>query len=335
MLNFLRPNAEAAPAGSHRGFGLPDRLGKFHATVGVDPGDRRRPKPLVCDTQGLPPGHPAPGPVRRWKRRIGVAAAVVLLLSPTSSREQPAVSDPPVRPASVTRSHEYSTVFARAENPISEGRAWINGGTVGLDWADVATESGRAIGANLPGKYADPTAVLAGSWQPTQRAEARVRVKTTLTRCCREVELRLRTVIGAHRITGYEILCSVVGSFPYIAIVRWNGPINDFTELGKAEQSCADNDLLAAVAHGDTIAAYRNGTKVLEVKDGSFREGSPGIGFYDYRDDVWMELGVTSWIRSKLGLAAWHEFGFDRFSATDTPDEFCCKPRARPERLEE
>ncbi len=201
----------------------------------------------------------------------------------------------------------YSTSFTSVENPISEGGSWINGKTVGLDWADVRTLPGLAFGVNLPSQYADPTAVVSGDWGPDQQAEGEVRVKTAFSTCCHEVELRLRTTITAHSITGYEILCSVVKNNPYLEIVRWNGPLNDFTYLSRAVSSCSDGDILKAVAIGDTITVYKNGMKILEGTDGNFNGGSPGIGFYDTSHNIW----------TRLGFSTWQQFGFARFSASD------------------
>ena len=42
-----------------------------------------------------------------------------------------------------------------------------------------------------------------------------------------EVDIRLRTTIKAHSITGYEVNASV-STYPsnfYITVVRWNGPV--------------------------------------------------------------------------------------------------------------
>jgi hypothetical protein len=205
------------------------------------------------------------------------------------------------------RVHNYSTSFAADEDPISEGGSWINGKSVGLDWADVRTVPGLAFGVNLPSKYADPTAVLTGDWGSDQQAEGTVTVKTPLFTCCHEVELRLRSIIAPHSITGYEILCSISVSNPYLEIVRWNGPLNDFTYVSKVGIGCADGDILKAVAHGDIISVYKNGAKLLESKDGNYTSGSPGIGFYEDSNDVW----------SKFGFGRWSQFGFSRFSATD------------------
>ena len=205
--------------------------------------------------------------------------------------------------------HTYSTLFPAIEEPISEGGCWINGKAVGLDWADVQTYPGLAFGTDLPSQYGDPTAVLEGTWGADQQAEANILVKKPLSGCCREVELRLRTTIQAHSITGYEILCSVAPSNPYLEIVRWNGPLNDFTYIGRTAITCSDGDVLKAVALGDTISVYRNLVKVLEARDGQFSSGSPGIGFYDTTNNLWRKLRYGGWLA----------FGFSAFSATDNP----------------
>jgi hypothetical protein len=152
----------------------------------------------------------------------------------------------------------FSTSFSATEDPLSEGGCWIDGKTAGLDWANVLTSPGLAFGNDLPGQYADPTAVLTGVWGADQEAEAKIRVEKPLSGCCREVELRLRTTIAPHLITGYEVLCSVAYTYPYLSIVRWNGPLNDFTYIGRAKIGCADGDLLKAMALGDTITVLKN-----------------------------------------------------------------------------
>ena len=202
----------------------------------------------------------------------------------------------------------YSTSFPTTEEPLSEGGCWINGKTMGLDWADVLTSPGLAFGKDLPSQYADPTAVLTGMWGSDQEAEAKIWVERPLSGCCREVELRLRTTIAPHLITGYEIMCSVAYTDPYLTIARWNGPLNDFTYIGRAKIGCADGDVLKAVALGDTITVYKNSVKVLEAKDSQFSSGgSPGIGFWDTTNSIWR----------KLGFRSSPTFGLSSFSATD------------------
>jgi hypothetical protein len=202
----------------------------------------------------------------------------------------------------------YSTSFPASEKPISEGGCWINGKTVGLDWSDVETSGGLAFGKDLPTLYADPAAVLSGTWSPDQEAEAKIRVEKPLSGCCREVELHLRMTIAPHSITGYEILCSVAFTDPYLTIVRWNGPLNDFTYLAKAKLGCADGDVLKATMIGDTITVYRNSEKIIDTKDSKFPSGgSPGIGFWDTTNNIWR----------RMGLLSWQAFGFSSFSASD------------------
>jgi hypothetical protein len=193
----------------------------------------------------------------------------------------------------------YTTNFSLTENPISESGNWTNGKTSGLDWADVRTTSGLAYGTSLPSQYADPTAVLAGAWGPNQTAQATIRVTTPPASCCHEVELRLRTTIAAHSITGYEILCSVVNSDQYLQIVRWNGPLNDFTYVNTLSTSCANGDVLKATMNGSIITVYKNGVQILQGTDSTFMSGNPGIGFYDNSD------------------SNWNTFGFSSFTATD------------------
>src|SRR5260221_2997308 len=49
----------------------------------------------------------------------------------------------------------YSTSFPLTENPISEGGRWVNGGLLGLDWTNVSTTPGLAIGHQVAASYTD------------------------------------------------------------------------------------------------------------------------------------------------------------------------------------
>ena len=206
----------------------------------------------------------------------------------------------------------YSTNFAATENPISEAGAWIDGGTTGLDWGNVATIPGLAYGTSLTTQYADPTAVLTGTWASDQEAQATVEINGSVSGGPHEVELRLRTTIAPHSITGYEIIYSVDPNNPYIQIVRWNGALNDFTYLNTTAMSAADGDVLKATAIGSTITVYKNGTQVLQATDSTFSTGSPGIGFYDSVDTNWTNFGFSSFSASNIGSGG---------SATGTPIE--------------
>ena len=99
-----------------------------------------------------------------------------------------------------------------------------------------------------------------------------------------EVELRLRSSLSAHKATGYEILfrCSKTDK-AYTQIVRWNGPLGDFTYLdaaGGSKFGVANGDVVKATIVGKVITAYINGVKVLQATDDTYPGGSPGMGFY-------------------------------------------------------
>lgn len=194
----------------------------------------------------------------------------------------------------------YSTAFRRDEAPICEGGIWLNGRTNGLDWTDVLVRNGVAIGAEsrtdmtagianpAPDSdptwiYDDPTAVLAGEWGIDQYAAGTVFSRNQTERCYQEVELRLRSTISPNRCTGYEIFWRCLGTEnAYVEIVRWNGPLGDFTSLCKhsgARYGVSDGDEVEATIVGNEIAGYRNGKKVISITDDTFAGGSPGIGF--------------------------------------------------------
>jgi hypothetical protein len=139
-----------------------------------------------------------------------------------------------------------------------------------------------ALGTSPTGKFTDSTAVLAGAWPADQTAEATVRIKTVNSDCCHEIELRLRTTIIPHTITGYEINCSIATRQPYAEIVRWNGALNNFTYVARRiGTGCADGDVFKATMVASTITVYKNGAQVLQGIDDRYTSGAPGIGFYE------------------------------------------------------
>jgi hypothetical protein len=179
----------------------------------------------------------------------------------------------------------YSTHFPLAENPLSERGVWEGGKTVGLDWADVATTPGRAFGleSGVTG-YDDSTALLTGDWGPNQTLEATVYALKPNDKVNEEVELRLRSSLSSHNATGYEVLfrCSK-SKDAYAEIVRWNGPLGDFTYLDRHNGSqfgVATGDVVKATMIGNVIKAYINGVQVAQATDSTWATGRPGIGFY-------------------------------------------------------
>src|ERR1700675_1300709 len=213
-------------------------------------------------------------------------------------------------PVSVTNTslRPYSTSFPLTENPVSLGGNWINGGSTGLDWGNSRTTPGLAFGTVVSGAppYNDSTAVLAGTWASNQMAQATVYTVNQTHAIYEEVELRLRSTITAHSITGYEFdyRCTADGS-QYVVIVRWNGPLNDFTYLSSISAPIGPGlhkgDGVMATAVGSTLTAYINGVKIVQVTDSTYSDGSPGMGFYNQ--------GGT--------LANNSDYGFTSFTATD------------------
>ena len=196
----------------------------------------------------------------------------------------------------------YTTNFPLTENPISEGGHWINGLTNGIDWADVATTPGKAFGTQtgIGPNYADSTALLTGSWGPTQTVQAVVYISAVDSTTFEEVELRLRSSLSAHSCTGYEVVFSVKPGNPYCQIVRWNGPLGDFTLLDGRSVGVADGDVVKATIVGSTITCYINGAVIFGVTDSTYSSGSPGMGFY-----------------LQGGLGPPFNYGFSSYTASD------------------
>jgi hypothetical protein len=199
------------------------------------------------------------------------------IASPAGSRAQ--VSNPTLTRSRVANSGlrmRYQTVFPGIEDPLSEGGAWSNNG---LDWARVVKTDGMAAGTQGGNNgYDDSYATLSG-FPPNQSARAVVQIKEGIDlSCTHEVELHLRWSDAPHLAQGYEVLLAL-GS--YLGIVRWNGPIGDFTELAFVwVPPVKDGDILRATAVGNVITAYLNGVQLAQVTDSTFSAGNPGIGFF-------------------------------------------------------
>lgn len=201
----------------------------------------------------------------------------------------------------------YTTQFTATENPISESGNWTNGKLTALDWSDVATVPGLAYGLESGNSgFDDSTALLTGNWGSDQMAQATVHSVNQSDAFFEEVELRLRSSFSAHRSTGYEInfRCSKTTN-AYTQIVRWNGPLGDFTYLntkGGSQYGVANGDVVKATIVGNLITVYINGVQVLQATDSTYTSGNPGIGFY--------LQGTTGTNR---------DYGFTNFTASDSP----------------
>jgi len=183
-------------------------------------------------------------------------------------------------------SNSYTTSFPLTETPISEGGRWLNGKADGIDWMNIRTASGVAYGTrtNEPGDAIDPTAILAGTWGWNQTAEAVLVVNSVSA--SKEVELRLNSSLSAHVCSGYEVLYEIAGT---ISIVRWNGPLGDFTFLTPATDiaqalpgGLKSGDVIKATNVNGLITAYLNGNPIAQVFDATFTAGAPGFGLNTY-----------------------------------------------------
>ncbi len=205
-----------------------------------------------------------------------------------------------------TTGRVYTTIFPLSENPISEAGNWISGQAVGLDWHDVSTTSGLAIGHQSGSSYTDGTALLTGAWGPTQTVEAVVHAVNPKESCYQEVEMRLRSNLTAHSCTGYEIsFKATTSASAYLIIVRWNGPVGDFTYLENstgAQYGIAEGDIVKATIVGNVITAYLNGIAVGTATDSTYATGNPGMGFNLETNDA-----------SCIGTNG--DYGFKRFTA--------------------
>jgi hypothetical protein len=208
----------------------------------------------------------------------------------------------------------YSTHFRVAEYPLSEGGNWINGGTQGLDWTDVRTASNKAFGTQ-PGDSSNPfddsTALLTGHWGDDQSAQATVYVTSAPQNCCAEVELRLRSTITPHNLSGYEFNCSVARSTPYMQIGVWPGPLgsslSDYPLVAeRTDMGCADGDVLKATAVGSTLTIFKNGVPVLSGTDVRFSSGAPGVGWFVNQTGINADFGFSSFAASDFAPSAKH-----------------------------
>jgi hypothetical protein len=216
----------------------------------------------------------------------------------------------------------YRTRFERDEDPISEGGMWINGQTDGIDWIDCMTQNGGEVcgkvsrmtvaerraeqahaeagddEATTAGDYDDPTAVLTGEWGPNQHAKATVFCRNPTDRYFQEVEIRLRSSITPHSCTGYEVFWRALKTEEgYAEIVRWNGPIGDFTSLARhvgSEFGVKDGDIVEASIEGNVLRGFVNGVEVITATDDVFTNGAPGVGFNFFVSTTNVDHGFTS-----------------------------------------
>jgi hypothetical protein len=201
----------------------------------------------------------------------------------------------------------YTTHFEGSENPLSEGGRWVNKGG---DWSNIrkidclawSTQTGTNTG---PSQYNDSYAHLSG-FPPDQEAFGTVHIAKPDPACNQEVEILLRWTDSDHRATGYECFARCMdSSSSYVQIVRWNGPLGQFTYLADksgTNYGLKNGDILKASVVGNTITVEINGVEKARVKDDTFKTGNPGIGEF-------LEC------HGGHGLGSNSNFGFSSFTA--------------------
>ena len=237
---------------------------------------------------------------------LGVGQALSVTFTPTDTTNyNSATANVAITVTATQTGGSYATNFALTENPVSEVGNWITGKATGLKWSNIRTTPGLAFGTETgSGGFDDSIAILNGTWGPTQTATATVRsVNQQSGNTFEEVELLLRFSITANSATGYEVLFSVRhDGTQYVQIVRWNGPLGNFTQVdGRTGPGLNNGDQIKATIVGNIITAYINNVAIFSVTDSTYANGAPGMGFY--------LQGGTSALNSDFGLSS--------YSATD------------------
>ena len=214
----------------------------------------------------------------------------------------------------------YRTDFPLDENPVSEGGMWLNGKKDAIDFTDCITSDGfihgapsrmnalekRAEQGNLDsdsedateGDYDDPTAILSGEWGPNQHGKGVAHIENPTAEWFQEVQIRLRCKVEPHSISGYEVFFRCLeGENGYAEIVRWNGPVGDWTSLQRhqgPEYGVKDGDVIEATIEGNVIKGLINGEEKITVTDDTFDAGAPGVGFNFGVGDTYADHGLSS-----------------------------------------
>jgi hypothetical protein len=181
----------------------------------------------------------------------------------------------------------YTTQFDAAESPISEGQRWAQQGRVtGLDWTNVRSGGGLAYGTQTGADGYDDSIALLSGFGADYRVSAVIhfvgaRSAATGTH---EVELILRGSYTAHVQHLYECNLGYAGASGWYAqIMRMNGAIGDFTEVGSSVAQVPDvkdGDVFTAEIIGNVINSYLNGVKLQTATDATHASGLPGMGFF-------------------------------------------------------
>jgi hypothetical protein len=197
---------------------------------------------------------------------------------PTGSGPRGDAANSPSAQATRSEGRQYATDFSLTENPISEGGHWHRNQSNA--WTNVRTWRGHAYGTNgARNTYDDSYAYLSG-FPADVEAEAVIhRQPFLVSRVTHEVELLFRVMDSESSVRCYEALFAHHGG---VQIMRWNGSLGDFTELGSAKlgRNLRSGDVIKARIAGPSISCYVNGALLAQASDARWKDGHPGIGFF-------------------------------------------------------
>jgi len=229
---------------------------------------------------------------------VGVGTCTINADQPGNGTYAAALRVKQAFPVTAGTGNFYTTTFPATENPLAEGGKWIGGQTTGIDWLNLASTPGLAYApSGNPTEYNDSTAIVTGTWAPDQYVRTIVRFPTIDPQYEQELEIRLRTTMAPHSITGYEVIGGT-------QIVRWNGPAGDFTVLHDEGPyaTLQDGDVFEARIVDNVITVYINGVQVNRVVDDTYTSGSPGIGIFT-RNPMPAPYGFSSFTASNNPIA--------------------------------
>lgn len=181
----------------------------------------------------------------------------------------------------------YITSFAANENPLSEGGEWRNGQVAGLDWNNMKSVNGAAVGAHIADgpSYDDPIACLTRTFPRGQYIKGIVFVDAGYAPPgSHECELHLLCTITSNSIQSYEFLIDPISET--FQIMRWNGTIGDLTPLTVTDHNggpvpAVDGDEFEfRCDQSGNFSVFQNGVLVWTFTDTTFTSGTPAIAAF-------------------------------------------------------
>ena len=120
-----------------------------------------------------------------------------------------------------------------------------------------------------------------------------------------EVELLLRVNDTSSSVQAYE--CNISFDGAYAQIVRWNGPLGNFTYLDSANVIAAfgrapqTGDIFSASIVGSTITVWLDGVQLMTTSDSTYATGNPGIGMWLHDSNDPTKFAFTNYSVSDVG----------------------------------